>query len=181
MAKWAKLMIAILMIALVAYLVYSSGNTTSVATEYPLTVQELKPVCEIAFAQSQLHGIFEYEGYSGDYQFFYEKNILCSAVLTAKRGYIWDSMNITIDTINRTVKVNATPTWLSVDVRCQFLRGDEGILTSLSPHDYNRADSLARHILLSKVDTAELNTICVAGLQNFLYSKLTGKKYTLLY
>lgn len=149
--------------------------------QYPLTIQELKPVCEVAFAQSQLHGIFKYKGYQGGYSFLYGKDILCSATITAKRGYIWDSLEISIDTINRTVSIaKANPTWLSIETKCEFIHGEEGVFTSLTPSDYNKADSLASALLLSQVNTAEMDKICTAGLQNFLYHKVTGKKYKLM-
>lgn len=170
-------------IASIGFVFWFENQETKKETvyQYPLTIQELKPVCEVAFAQSQLHAIFEYKGYQGDYSFLYGKNILCSSILTAKRGYIWDSLDISIDTINRTVSIaKANPTWLSIETKCEFLHGEEGVFTSLTPSDYNKADSLASSLLLSQVNTAELDKICTAGLQNFLYHKVTGKNYKLL-
>lgn len=175
-----KVFLVLIVFLISIYFFNITENKTSIR-EHPITIQELKPLCELVFAQSQIHGVFDYNGYKGDYGFLYDKKILCSSILTAKRGYIWDSMDISIDTISRKVYINkANPTWISKVSKCEFLYGKEGVFSSLTTVDYNRADSISTALLITKIDTVALDNICREGLSNFLYQKIQGKKYSVL-
>jgi len=123
------------------------SDTTTVVLEKIQTVTKLIAV-EGNFSQ-----LYHHKSYY-DYDFFnlFQKKIILRVNAKVSVGYDFENINITIDSLSKTVTLNEWPQAeiLSIDHDIDYYDIKEGVFTSFKPEEYTQISSNAKKVIENK-------------------------------
>ncbi len=129
-------------------------------TESTTVIQEkLKKVTKLITVEGYYSEIYNHnEQYDYDYFNFFSKKILLRVTAKVSAGFDFDKLNISIDSLSRTITLNELPQAevLSIDHDIDYYDINTGIFTSFTTEEYNNINKEAKSFIANKKNTARL-------------------------
>ncbi len=129
-------------------------------SESATVIQEkLKTVTKLISVEGHFSEIYDYkESYKYDYFNLFSKKILLRVSAKVSVGYDFEKMNISIDSINKTVTINELPKAevLSIDHDLDYYDISQGTFNAFTTEEYNMINKNAKSYIAGKQNTAQL-------------------------
>ncbi len=129
-------------------------------SESATVIQEkLKSVTKLITVEGFYSEIYNHkEQYDYDYFSFFSKKILLRISAKISAGYNFEKLNISIDSLTKTVTMNELPQAevLSIDHKIDYYDISTGLFTSFTPEEYNKINENAKAFIAGKENTVQL-------------------------
>lgn len=146
--------------------VKNAENTT-------LVLEKIKTVTKLISVEGQFSELYNHKEYY-EYDFFnlFTKKILLRVTAKVSVGYDFEKVNLSIDSLNRTVTLNELPQAevLSIDHDIDYYDISEGTFNSFTPEEYNAIQRKAKAFIAEKAKSTSL--IAEAEKQKSEYLKM---------
>lgn len=159
-----KYVIFILILVAVAGLVWWTGfrskfNIPNQEVQATVLLEKVKLVTKLVSVEGHFSEILEKREWY-DYDFFnlFSKKILVRVKAKVSVGYNFESLNISVDSINKTVTLNEfpKPEIISIDHDLDYYDIQEGTFNSFSAQEYNAIHKEAKNLILKKTQESDL-------------------------
>lgn len=121
--------------------------------------EKLKTVTKLISVEGHFSEIYDYkESYKYDYFNLFSKKILLRVTAKVSVGYDFNNINITIDSLTKTVFLNELPSAeiLSIDHDLDYYDITEGTFNSFTKEEFNLINKNAKAFIAGKSNTAQL-------------------------
>lgn len=129
-----------------------SENTT-------IMLEKIKTVTKLISVEGQFSELFDYkETYDYDVFNLFSKKILLRVTAKVSVGYDFEKVNISIDSLNKTVSLNELPVAevLSIDHNLDYYDITQGTFNKFTTQEYNMINKKAKDFIATKANNAEL-------------------------
>lgn len=159
-----KYVIFILILVAVAGLAWWTGfrskfNMPNQEVQATVLLEKVKLVTKLVSVEGHFSEILEKREWY-DYDFFnlFSKKILVRVKAKVSVGYNFESLNISVDSINKTVTLNEfpKPEIISIDHDLDYYDIQEGTFNSFSAQEYNAIHKEAKNLILKKTQESDL-------------------------
>lgn len=124
-----------------------------------LILEKIKTVTKLITVEGQFSELYSYKE-SYDYDFFnlFSKKMLLRVTAKVSVGYDFEKINITIDSITKTVTLNEIPRpeLLSIDHNLDYYDISQGTFNSFTTAEYNMINNKAKQLIASKAKNTPL-------------------------
>jgi hypothetical protein len=112
-------------------------------------LEKIQAVAKLVTVEGQFTEIYNYSEYQGYFTFFWDKKVLVRVRATVSAGYDLEKMQVTADSLTRTIRVTmpGEPQIIAVDHTLDYYDISEGLFTSFSAEDYNRINARAKDLI----------------------------------
>jgi hypothetical protein len=135
------------------------GKQTESST---IMLEKIKMVTKLISVEGQFSELYDYKE-SYDYDFFnlFSKKILVRVTAKVSVGYDFEKVNITVDSLSKTVTLNELPEAeiLSIDHDLDYYDISEGTFNRFTNLEYNMINKKAKDYIASKAKTTNLLTV----------------------
>jgi hypothetical protein len=138
-----------------------------------MVLEKMKTVTKLIAVEGQFSELYNYKE-SYDYDFFnlFSKKIILRVHAKVSVGYDFEKVNITIDSLSKTVTINELPhpEILSIDHTLDYYDISEGTFNKFTPEEYNMIQKKAKELIAVKAKNTPL--LSTAELQKNDYLKM---------
>ncbi len=124
-----------------------------------LVLEKIKTVTKLISVEGQFSELYHYKE-SYDYDFFnlFSKKIILRVNAKVSVGYDFEKINITVDSITKTVTLNELPhpEILSIDHDLDYYDISEGTFNKFTVDEYNMINKKAKDLIASKAKNTPL-------------------------
>lgn len=124
-----------------------------------IVLEKIKTVTKLISVEGQFSELYNYkESYEYDFFNLFSKNILLRVNAKVSVGYDFEKVNISIDSLNRTVTLNELPQpeILSIDHDLDYYDISEGTFNRFTTEEYNMINRKAKELIASKAKNTPL-------------------------
>lgn len=124
-----------------------------------VVMERMKTVTKLISVEGQFSEIYNYnESYKYDIFNFFGKKMLLRVSAKISVGYDFDKVNISIDSLTKTVTLNELPhaEVLSIDHNLDYYDISEGTFNSFTTEEYNKINKKAKDLISSNTNTEQL-------------------------
>lgn len=124
-----------------------------------IVLEKMKKVTKLISVEGYFSEIYDYkESYKYDYFNLFGKKILLRVTAKVSVGYDFDKVNISIDSLTKTITLNELPKAeiLSIDHDLDYYDISEGSFNSFTREEYNMINKNAKALIASKGNTSQL-------------------------
>lgn len=124
-----------------------------------IMLEKLKMVTKLIAVEGQFSELYDYkESYEYDFFNLFSKKILLRVTAKVSVGYDFENINISIDSLARTVTLNELPQpeILSIDHDLDYYDISEGTFNAFTKDEYNLINKKAKEFISSKAQNAKL-------------------------
>ncbi len=124
-----------------------------------VVMERMKTVTKLISVEGQFSEIYNYnESYKYDFFNLFSKKILLRVSAKISVGYDFDKVNISIDSLTKTVTLNEMPEAevLSIDHNLDYYDISEGTFNSFTTEEYNKINKNAKDLISNNANTAQL-------------------------
>lgn len=143
-----------------------SENTT-------IMLEKIKTVTKLISVEGQFSELYDYKE-TYDYDFFdlFSKKILLRVTAKVSVGYDFEKVNISIDSLSKTVTLNELPhaEILSIDHNLDYYDITQGTFNKFTTQEYNMINKKAKDYIATKANNTEL--LATAEKQKTEYIKM---------
>ncbi|MCZ2100259.1 MAG: DUF4230 domain-containing protein [Chitinophagales bacterium] len=158
--KYIVVILAFLLGGMAVWYFTRSSLLESKKSESTTVIQEkLKTVTKLISVEGHFSEIYDYkESYKYDYFNLFSKKILLRVTAKVSVGYDFNNINITIDSLKKTVFLNELPSAeiLSIDHDLDYYDITEGTFNSFTKEEFNLINKNAKAFIAGKSNTAQL-------------------------
>jgi Protein of unknown function (DUF4230) len=159
-----KQLLFILMIGVIimgGFWVYMKSRLFDVrkAENKTIVLEKIKTVTKLISVEGQFSELYNYkESYEYDFFNLFSKKILLRVNAKVSVGYDFEKVNISIDSLNRTVTLNELPKpeILSIDHDLDYYDISEGTFNRFTSDEYNMINRKAKELIASKAKNTPL-------------------------
>ena len=144
---------------LVWYFMGASIFQQKKAESSTIVLEKMKKVTKLISVEGYFSEIYDYkESYKYDYFNLFGKKILLRVTAKVSVGYDFDKVNISIDSLTKTITLNELPKAeiLSIDHDLDYYDISEGSFNSFTREEYNMINKNAKALIASKGNTSQL-------------------------
>jgi Protein of unknown function (DUF4230) len=138
-----------------------------------IMLEKIKTVTKLISVEGQFSELYDYKE-TYDYDFFdlFSKKILLRVTAKVSVGYDFEKVNISIDSISKTVTLNELPhaEILSIDHNLDYYDITQGTFNKFTTQEYNMINKKAKDYIATKANNAEL--LATAEKQKMEYIKM---------
>ena len=124
-----------------------------------IVLEKIKKVTKLISVEGQFSELYNYKE-SYDYDFFnlFSKKILLRVNAKVSVGYDFEKVNISIDSLNKTVTLNELPQpeILSIDHDLDYYDISEGTFNRFTNDEYNMINKKAKELIITKAKNTSL-------------------------
>jgi len=124
-----------------------------------IVLEKIKTVTKLISVEGQFSELYNYkESYEYDFFNLFSKKILLRVNARVSVGYDFEKVNISIDSLNKTVTLNELPQpeILSIDHDLDYYDISEGTFNSFTNEEYNMINRKAKELIASKAKNTPL-------------------------
>ena len=124
-----------------------------------IVLEKIKTVTKLISVEGQFSELYNYkESYEYDFFNLFSKKILLRVNAKVSVGYDFEKVNISIDSLNRTVTLNELPQpeILSIDHDLDYYDISEGTFNRFTTEEYNMINRKAKELIASKAKNTPL-------------------------
>lgn len=124
-----------------------------------LVLEKIKTVTKLISVEGQFSELYNYkESYEYDFFNLFTKKILLRVTAKVSVGYDFEKVNITIDSLKKTVTLNEMPApeILSLDHDLDYYDISEGTFNSFTAEEYNMINKKAKELIATKAKNTPL-------------------------
>lgn len=124
-----------------------------------IVLEKIKTVTKLISVEGQFSELYNYkESYEYDFFNLFSKKILLRVNAKVSVGYDFEKVNISIDSLNRTVTLNELPQpeILSIDHDLDYYDISEGTFNRFTNEEYNMINRKAKELIASKAKNTPL-------------------------
>ena len=124
-----------------------------------IVLEKIKTVTKLISVEGQFSELYNYkESYEYDFFNLFSKKILLRVNAQVSVGYDFEKVNISIDSLNRTVTLNELPQpeILSIDHDLDYYDISEGTFNRFTTEEYNMINRKAKELIASKAKNTPL-------------------------
>jgi hypothetical protein len=124
-----------------------------------IMLEKLKMVTKLIAVEGQFSELYDYkESYEYDFFNLFSKKILLRVTAKVSVGYDFENINISIDSLARTVTLNELPQpeILSIDHDLDYYDISEGTFNAFTKDEYNLINKKAKEFISAKAQNAKL-------------------------
>lgn len=144
---------------LVWYFMSASIFEQKKAESSTIVLEKMKKVTKLISVEGYFSEIYDYkESYKYDFFNLFSKKILLRVTAKVSVGYDFDKVNISIDSLTKTITLNELPKAeiLSIDHDLDYYDISEGSFNSFTREEYNTINKNAKALIASKGNTTQL-------------------------
>ena len=171
--KYIVVILAFLLGGIIVWYFTGSSLFEARKSESATVIQEkLKTVTKLISVEGHFSEIYDYkESYKYDYFNLFSKKILLRVSAKISVGYDFDKMNISIDSLTRTVTLNELPNAevLSIDHDLDYYDISQGTFNAFTTEEYNMINKNAKSYIAGKGNTAQLIQKAEQEKKEYLY------------
>lgn len=138
-----------------------------------IMLEKIKTVTKLISVEGQFSELYDYKE-TYDYDFFdlFSKKILLRVTAKVSVGYDFEKVNISIDSLSKTVTLNELPhaEILSIDHNLDYYDITQGTFNKFTTQEYNMINKKAKEYIATKANNAEL--LATAEKQKTEYIKM---------
>ena len=138
-----------------------------------IMLEKIKMVTKLISVEGQFSELYDYKE-TYDYDFFnlFSKKILLRVTAKVSIGYDFEKVNISIDSLNKTVTLNELPNAeiLSIDHNIDYYDITQGTFNKFTTQEYNTINKKAKDFIAAKANNAQL--LAAAEKQKSEYIKM---------
>lgn len=168
--------VSIVVLALVAgfwFFTKSQLFQSRKAENTTIMLEKIKTVTKLISVEGQFSELFDYKE-TYDYDFFnlFSKKILLRVTAKVSVGYDFEKVNISIDSLSKTVTLNELPyaEVLSIDHNLDYYDITQGTFNKFTTQEYNMINKKAKDFIATKANNAQL--LATAEKQKSEYIKM---------
>jgi len=168
--------VSIVVLALVAgfwFFTKSQLFQSRKAENTTIMLEKIKTVTKLISVEGQFSELFDYKE-TYDYDFFnlFSKKILLRVTAKVSVGYDFEKVNISIDSLSKTVTLNELPyaEVLSIDHNLDYYDITQGTFNKFTTQEYNMINKKAKDFIAAKANNAQL--LATAEKQKSEYIKM---------
>lgn len=154
------ILVFLLLIILACWVGFNRKFFTPIeSVQATVMLEKVKLVTKLVSVEGQFSEIFEKkEMYQYDYFNLFSKKILVRVKAKVMIGYDFNSLNITVDSLKKTVVLNEFPhpEIISIDHDLDYYDIQEGTFNSFSTEEYNTIHKDAKNLILKKTQESDL-------------------------
>lgn len=161
MKKYIIFLVILMVVGMLAWWAGFSTKFTAPNQEVRATVllEKVKLVTKLVSVEGHFSEILEKREWY-DYDFFnlFSKKILLRVKAKVSVGYNFESLNITVDSVQKTVTLNEfpKPEIISIDHDLDYYDIQEGTFNSFTAQEYNAIHKEAKNLILKKTQESDL-------------------------
>lgn len=144
---------------LVWYFMGASIFEQKKAESSTIVLEKMKKVTKLISVEGYFSEIYDYkESYKYDFFNLFSKKVLLRVTAKVSVGYDFDKVNISIDSLTKTITLNELPKAeiLSIDHDLDYYDISEGSFNSFTREEYNMINKNAKALIASKGNTTQL-------------------------
>lgn len=138
-----------------------------------IMLEKIKTVTKLISVEGQFSELYDYKE-TYDYDFFnlFSKKILLRVTAKVSVGYDFEKVNISIDSLSKTVTLNELPNAeiLSIDHNLDYYDITQGTFNKFTTQEYNMINKKAKDYIATKANNTEL--LATAEKQKTEYIKM---------
>ncbi|MBC7884374.1 MAG: DUF4230 domain-containing protein, partial [Saprospiraceae bacterium] len=125
----------------------------STAENTTIMLEKIKTVTKLISVEGQFSEMFDYkESYEYDFLNLFSKKIILRVTAKVSVGYDFEKVNISVDSINKTVTLNELPQpeVLSIDHDLDYYDITQGTFNKFTTDEYNMINKKAKESIAAK-------------------------------
>jgi Protein of unknown function (DUF4230) len=170
--QWLFILITGILLCIIAWMYTKSQMFEARKVENTtIVLEKIKKVTKLISVEGQFSELYNYKE-SYDYDFFnlFSKKILLRVNAKVSVGYDFEKVNISIDSLNKTLTLNEMPQpeILSIDHDLDYYDISEGTFNSFTNDEYNMINKKAKELIITKAKNTSLLSTAEAQKKEYI-------------